>query len=162
MAQMNAEELRARVVYEPLTGEFRRLTPSMGRAAGGCVGYTDPRGYLLLRVKGLRFYAHRLAWLYEKGEWPQHDIDHINGDKSDNRIANLRDVEPRVNLENQRRSRGKTSRFLGVSWNSEKRRWKAAIQVRGRVKNLGHFDDEKMAYQAYVQAKRVFHEGCTL
>lgn len=106
--------------------------------------------------------AHRLAWLYVYGEWPNGDIDHIDGDRLNNRIANLRDVSRRVNLENQRRPKAcNKSGFLGVKTFRDQR-FQARIQVRGVQLHLGTFDTPHEAHAAYVAAKRNLHQGCTL
>lgn len=106
--------------------------------------------------------AHRLAWLYVYGEWPQHGLDHINGVRLDNRISNLRDVPQTINLENQRKAKGLTkSGFLGVE-RTRGGKWAARIVANGKRYGLGVFATPEAAHSAYVTAKRKLHEGCTI
>jgi len=120
-------------------------------------------GYISISINRNRYLAHRLAWLYENGDWPKQDIDHINGNRSDNRIENLRDVSHQVNCQNKR-SIGKqnTSGFLGVNWRKDRQKWRAVISTRRKQKFLGFFDTAQEAHQAYLIAKRKLHEGSTL
>ena len=106
--------------------------------------------------------AHRLAWLYVHGAWPTGQIDHINGDRGDNRISNLRDVTPALNTQNQRRAArsNKSSGLLGVTAN--RGRWLAQISIGGKSRNLGRYATPEEAHAVYVAAKRVLHAGCTL
>jgi hypothetical protein len=134
-----------------------------GTKAGDVAGYLAQDGYLIISIRQRGYQAHRLAWLYMHGEWPQKYIDHINCDKLDNRIANLRDVTARVNSENRKRApcNNKYTGLMGVSYGS-KNSWKATIVVRGKARHLGNFPSPEMAHEAYVAAKREHHEGCTL
>lgn len=161
-ASLSAEGVREIFQYDPETGRLTWAVDRCGRRvkAGDIAGHLRKgRWELLLCGKSLR--AHRVIWLYMTGEWPKHDIDHINGDASDNRWANLRDVETRVNVENQRRPTAANSTgYLGVV--PEGPRFRAQIKVRGRTYRLGTFDRAEDAHAAYVEAKRRMHEGCTL
>lgn len=146
--------------YSPETGELRWLSTGKGRkrAEAGCLRRD---GYRLIRINKRLYLAHRLAWLVTYGVWPSEDIDHINGVRSDNRIANLRDVPRRVNLENQRSPRSDNkSGALGVTkWGG---RFLARIQVRGSSVHLGSFGTVEDASAAYLSAKKRLHEGCAL
>lgn len=128
----------------------------------GCV--RPDNGYITIGIDGRHYFAHRLAWFYEHGRWPEHHIDHINGVKADNRIANLRDVAAGVNLQNRRTpsSANKSSRLLGVSFCRRTGRWRSCIRVDGRQKSLGYFDTEDAAHARYVEVKRQLHPGCTI
>ena len=98
---LTAERLRELLNYDPDTGEFRRCTSRGGAAAGtlaGCPG--GPGSYRIIRVDRVIFLAHRLAWLHSYGVWPTKDIDHIDGDKTNNRIANLREATRAQNVMN--------------------------------------------------------------
>jgi len=93
--------------------------------------------------------------------WPEHDIDHINGVRADNRISNLRDVVRAVNLQNRRSShRRSLSGLLGVKKNHNG--WSAGITKQGVLLHLGTFKTPEQAHSAYIAAKRQFHEGNTL
>lgn len=131
------------------------------KASGKVAGCRRRDGYLAVRIDRRLYLAHRLVWLYARGEWPAEHIDHINGDRSDNRIENLRDVSPHVNSQNRRTVRKETqSTYLGV-WKNHKG-WQAVLTVAGARRCLGTFKTPEEAHAAYVAAKRVHHEGCTL
>ena len=122
------------------------------------------RGYVDVCLFGKRYGAHRLAWLHALGEWPAGEIDHINGNRADNRLANLRDVSHAVNTQNIRapHRRNTSSGLLGVRRGKESLRFEACIRVNRRHVCIGRFDTAEQAHQAYLAAKREFHEGCTL
>lgn len=140
-----------------------RKKPSIGVNAGDSAGCVTKHGYISIRVKGVSYQAHRLAWLHHYGEWPEHEIDHINGNKADNRIANLRDVSRKENCENQLRpQRHNNSGFLGVSWAKNEKKWKAQINHHGKKMAIGYFDSPEKAHDAYLSVKREIHAGCTI
>lgn len=118
-----------------------------------------------MKVDGKVYLQHRLAWLYVTGEWPEHSIDHIDGNPGNNRFANLRDVPQNVNAQNRRKAQAskKYSTLLGAQWCKQVSKWKTSVRVNGRMKHIGFFASAEDAAQAYVQAKRVYHlEGNTL
>ena len=98
------------------------------------------------------------------GEWPRFDVDHLNGIRSDNRIENLRDVSPATNAQNERRARitNGSSGLLGVSRSSNGRRWVAGIVLNGQRQHIGTYDTPEEAQTAYLSAKRIMHDGCTI
>lgn len=104
---------------------------------------------------------HRLIWVYAYGQEPEGVIDHINGVKTDNRLANLRDVPQRVNMQNQTRAHRQSSTgVLGVF--PAGRRFISKISVDGLQRELGRFDTTAEAHAAYIAAKRQLHQGNTL
>lgn len=162
---LTAERLRELLSYDSETGVFLRVARTSNRIkAGDKAGTRRPDGYLKVSVDGHQFLAHRLAWFYVHGFWPQHQIDHINGDRSDNRIANLRDVPPTLNQQNQRRahSRNASSGLLGASWDRRKAKWVAQMSCGKASKHIGYFNTKDEAAAAYLTAKRRLHEGCTI
>lgn len=156
-----AEYVRSVLDYDPITGVFKWKV-SRGRAiAGRATGSKNSRGYLVIVIDSVNYKAHRLAWLYQTGEWPSRQIDHIDGNVANNRFANLRDTTTRVNQQNQRKPRSDNSTgYLGVS--RSKGRFVAQISVAGKYHSLGYFDTAEEASTAYLDCKRLFHEGCTL
>ena len=156
------EVLRQLVKYDPMTGHFEWLPRS------GDVAWTNrfahrpaftcktPRGYLTGTINYVGVLAHRAAWAYVKGEWPQLGIDHINRQPWDNRISNLRLATPSENQRN-RRVKAATSSYRGVSWNSVHRHWRAQIKVHGRITVLGNFRNEEEAARAYDAAAPRLH-----
>lgn len=163
MAELTAHRLRELLDYDPATGEFTRRVSLRRWKAGTVSGTRHREGYWQVRVDGRLYKAHRLAWLHVTGEWPQNEIDHRDGDNSNNRFANLRDVTSEVNKQNQRRGHvGSTSPLLGVSWARREQKWLASITVRRKFRSLGYFDTEAQAHTVYLQAKRDMHVGCTI
>lgn len=161
-ADLTAERLRELLHYDQNTGVFTRLLKTSPTSnVGDIAGYRAKDGYHAIWLCGRTYYAHRLAWLHVHGVWPAADIDHINGKRSDNRFTNLRDVPRSINCQNQRSPhRRSASGVLGVSRNNK--RWMATIEVAGVVMYLGTYDTIESAHAAYVSAKRVLHDGCTL
>lgn len=159
------DELRRDLCYSPETGEFVRLATHRqnGYGVGRVVGVRDDQGYLRVWLQGRTYKAHRLAWLHMTGDWPDGSIDHINGDKQDNRWCNLRVVDHKTNLENQRRARSdNTAGLLGATWHKATGRWRARIITQGRQKHLGLFETVQEAHDCYLNAKRAMHAGCTI
>jgi HNH endonuclease len=153
---ITAEQARAVLAYDAETGKFFR--PS-----GAQAGSLMKAGYVEISVCGARFYGHRLAWLMHHGVHPSGHIDHINGNKADNRIANLRDGPRCINMQNLKRARADSkSGLLGVSWSKAAGKWTARIKIGGKYVHLGLFLDERAAYEAYIDAKRAHQPGCTI
>lgn len=162
---LTAARLREVLKYDPVTGLFVNLvTRSNSSKAGQVIGALDnSTGYLKLGLDGKTYNLHRLAWLHVHGEWPEGQIDHINGIRSDNRFCNLRDVPQRMNLQNRRSATsGSKSGLLGVYWHGHSRLWHAVIGASGKTHSLGYFKDKHEAHAAYLAAKRRLHEGCTI
>lgn len=132
--------------YDPETGKFYR--------EAGC---QSSSGYRQIWFQDRQQMEHRVAWFLHYGEWPKGYVDHINGDKSDNRISNLREATASENLCNRGRQRNNTSGHKGVSWHRQNRKWKATISVSGRNRYLGSFDTKEEAAQAYNRAALHFH-----
>jgi hypothetical protein len=161
-ADLTAQRLREVLSYNPDTGEFRWLSSGKGRKSSLEAGAVAPdSGYVFICIDWQRHRAHRLAWLYVYGEWPKDQIDHINGVRADNRIANLRDVTNDINGQNRRAALSNNrSGYLGVSWKKSASRWIATISDGGKHKHLGSFATAEEAHTAYLAAKRVIHPGC--
>jgi hypothetical protein len=147
---LTAERLRELLDYDPATGEFRNRVQRGGRGrAGDVAGCVNDRGYQRIGVDGQRHRAHRLAWLYDQGTWPAGMLDHIDGDRVNNRIGNLRIATRAQNAANRRPRAGGTSQFKGVSWDKDRGEWRARIKVDGRWRHLGRFTNPEDAARAY-------------
>ena len=148
---LTAEELREQLDYDPETGVFTwRVAKSNRVKVGGIAGSYDRDGYIRIQVRGRLCGAHRLAWLYVHGAWPLEQIDHINGVRDDNRIANLRDATNTDNCRNAKKRRDTRCALKGVYM--EGKRFCASICVRGKNIRLGLYDTEEEAHAAYVAA----------
>ncbi len=145
--------------YDPDTGAFHWKKGQRGGLVAG--RFCASRGGVAITLAQRHHQAHRLAWLYVHGDWPNGVIDHINGDPTDNRLANLRDVSIAANSQNQRKAMNtSTTGVLGVE--PRDGRFGARVQVGNERHYLGRFDTAEEAHAAYVQAKRRLHEGNTL
>ena len=145
-------------------------TPAGVPVKGMAAGYRNSRGYIQVKADTHLLYAHRLAWLHFYGEWPADQIDHINGIRDDNRIVNLRDVSQQVNAQNQRKARRPA---VPSSFNTGllgtylcRKRWVFVAQIQNPITRrqirLGCFATADDAHQAYLEAKRRLHEGCSI
>ena len=161
LCSLSAEELRNLVNYDPSTGIFtsrvRRGKITIGARLGTWRTWRG-HGVFVFAIGGEEYRAHRLAWLYVNGEWPTEDIDHIDGDPSNNRISNLRQATDSQNLANARKPVTNTSGRKGVSWHSKGQKWQAHIRIEGKSKYLGLFDDLDAAHAAYASAATL-HRG---
>lgn len=156
MNQITAQDVREKYDYNPDTGVF---VFRAGKKAGMVCGAVHPDGYLLIAVKNKCQRAHRMAWLYVHGEYPAGEIDHINGVRDDNRIANLRVTDRRGNMQNLHGPK-KNSRCssVGVSYRPKTGQYVARIQTVGGRLYLGCFRNELDASNAYQAAKKIYHQ----
>lgn len=157
-------DVSERLEYDPASGRFTwkpnpaRSVQWNARFAGKPTGSIDRvTGYARIRFDDRLFYAHRLAWLIVTGEWPVDDIDHRNGDRADNRFANLRSASRGENGQNAAVKSNSTSGLKGVSADARSGKWAAEISVHGRKKYLGLHSTANDAYSAYLRAKADLH-----
>jgi hypothetical protein len=164
--ELTQARLRELLHYDPTTGVFtwlpRPTSTRHGRTwntryVGTRAGTVDSHGHVQIKVNGRLHLAHRLAWLYAHGEWPVAGLDHINGVRDDNRLANLRPATESQNAANRRTPITNTSGFKGVSWHKDRRRWQATIMVASKQSYLGLFDTPEAAHAAYAAAAREHH-----
>lgn len=141
--------------YEPETGFFRwKVKRRHGISVGHIAGSENSSGYIQITIDGRLYVAHRIAWVWVHGSEPPDEIDHINGVRDDNRIANLRAATHRQNSQNRSRRRDNESGFKGVHLHRKSGRWRALIYSNGRNIHLGLFATREKAYAAYVAAAR--------
>lgn len=118
-------------------------------------------GYRYASVNGVGYLAHRIAWLIFYGTWPENEVDHINGNKKDNRILNLRTCESYQNGRNVKKRCNNTSGFKGVHWMQTKGRrggWGARICTENGRIFLGLFQTPEEAHKAYCGAAKKHHK----
>lgn len=164
-AELTLDRLRDVLAYDESTGVFTWKKVSAGtRIESGFAGAKAIGGrYTSITVDQRHYLSHRLAWFYFYGKWPDGEIDHIDGCGTNNRIENLRDVSHSVNMQNVRKktARNKSGSLMGVSV-SLAGGITSAITVNGKSYHLGTFETEMAAHDAYLDAKRSMHEGCTI
>lgn len=149
---LTQDRLKQLLEYDAGTGAFRwKITK--GRAkAGGFAGATDAYGYRVIRVDGVLYKAHRLAWLYAHGAWPEGLLDHVNRMPGDNRLCNLREATQSENMHNAKRNT--KSGVPGVRWREERSRWVAQIRVGYRQHVIGSFACKDEAIRARRAAEK--------
>lgn len=151
---MTATYLRSVLSYSPRTGIFV-WKKDKGKMKRGDVAGCNCRGYFLIRINNQQYRAHQLAWFYMTGRWPKNEIDHIKSKK--NRFSNLREATHRENMCNSKLRKDNTSGVKGVHWAKRDKRWFARINVMGKTKFLGYFENLKDAARAYAVASTKYH-----
>ena len=158
---LTQNELKEILSYNQDTGDFRWLIrPANCVHIGDIISSFDTAGYLRVGYKGIRYSCHRLAWLYVYGVWPK-EIDHINHNRKDNRILNLRNISHRDNMMNASKRKDNKSGVTGVCWDKANNKWQAYIIVNGKNINLGRFVSKSDAVKTRKNAsiKYSFHEN---
>lgn len=155
-SELTVQQLKSVLTYNPSSGYFvwtQNASPGLvGKIAGNLLN-----GYRVIEIHGGSYAAHRLAWLYVYSEWPG-AIDHINGDRDDNRIANLRKATASQNAANMNKPERNTSGLKGVQ-SLPNGKFAASITCQGKHHSLGRYDTKEEASAAYlVAAKRLFGE----
>jgi len=165
--ELTAEIARELLHYEPETGKLywkergpeyfedaRAMNWWNSRYANkAALAYKPSDGYMTGRVFGRFFRAHRVIWLIVYGGFPNKEIDHINGDRSDNRLVNLREVNRSENARNLGKSSVNTSGVIGVNWHKNRKMWGSYITIEGKQHSLGYFDFLEEAVKARKQAE---------
>ena len=153
------EQITEFLNYNMNSGVITWIKPSSTKTACGDVaGCMDGKGYLAIKIFNRIYRAHRLAWFLHFGEFPDGDIDHINGIRTDNRISNLRKATRSENLQNLKTPSTNKSGFIGVSFCKTRNKWRASIRpCVGQQKSLGYFLTKEDASKAYLEAKQKYH-----
>jgi hypothetical protein len=159
MANPEIDYLRKALRFDPSTGQFIHLQTGSGHKTGKIAGTRMRQPgkwttYVQIQLKGKAYKAHRLAWLFSTGEWPTGCLDHIDGDGTNNRIANLRLATNSLNMANRRKNVNSKSPYKGVRFVSKMktRPWCARIQKDKRRVEVGYFSTAEEAFAAYQQA----------
>lgn len=150
------ELVRETVDYDPETGVFTLRSSPKEHCIGNVLGALDHKGYVRFSIKKTAVMAHRVAWVYCYGYWPREQIDHINGDRSDNRIANLRECTNAENRQNLKREGYGVSGHVGVH-KGYGGKWVASIGLSGKRMYLGIYEQLGDAISAYEAAKAETH-----
>jgi hypothetical protein len=165
--ELTLQRLKELLRYDPQNGLFYwNVSVSNKCKKGNVAGSASSHGYVQITVDGKNHRGHRLAWFYMMGEWPKDQLDHKNGNRSDNKWANLREASNKFNMENlHKANRNNGCGLLGVHYltsGKRSRRWMAEIMVSGKHKFLGYHETAEKAHEAYLSAKRELHAGCTI
>jgi hypothetical protein len=159
--EVDIDDLKNLLTYNEATGVFiwRNLTGKSSRGyVGKVAGGVNEHGYVRIKVRNIKYMAHRLAWAFTYGKFPDKELDHINGNRSDNRVANLREVDRSENLQNLRKARCDNAlNVLGVYKRGDK--FLSQLQVNGCKIHSGRHDTLEDARTAYASAKLKYHIG---
>ncbi len=166
-SDLTQEYLKELLHYNQKTGRFTWAKDRTGVSKGAIAGSFNHYGYRQIVIYGTNYLAHRLAWLYENGEWPSDQIDHINEDKADNKITNLRIANNSQNNRNRGPNKTNKSGYKGVSWSKWHNKWRARINIDEKdykdlglktpYKSLGFFKSKEDAIEVYKQAAKKYH-----
>ncbi len=149
--------LKELLKYDPETGEFTNLKSGKGRKpVGAVVGSLSPTGYWTSMVDGKNYQHHRLAWLYVHGAFPPADLDHRDGVRTNNRLANLRPATRSENCQNAGLKSNNRAGKTGI-WKVGSR-WRARICVESVQHHIGYYATQELAEEAYLNAKREHHK----
>jgi hypothetical protein len=146
--------------YNPDSGEIRwkknHIPALVGKVAGSKRPYKDGSFYHVINFQSKFILAHRVAWFLHYGYWPQEFIDHINGNKLDNRICNLRVVSKIQNAHNVGIRKHNTSGYTGVYFRKDRNSWRAKIGIDGKRISLGYYKTAEEAGRAYEEATKKY------
>jgi len=161
---LTQERLKELVHYDPMAGTFTRIKLLKGSRAklGEIKGYSKKEGHLKTCLDGKEYYLARLAHLYMTGSFGE-IIDHIDGQPSNNKWANLRNTTKRGNVQNQVKAHHQNkSGLIGAHFRKDKNKYESSITTNGVKKRLGYFNKAEEAHNAYVEAKRLHHPTCSI
>jgi hypothetical protein len=143
MNNIDFTELKRKFSYDPSTGILTNLKTALPS------GTKNKAGYLTVHFMRKNLYAHRVAWALTYGKFPEKMLDHINGNKTDNRLGNLRLADCVIN--------GHNRKALGITKPKQTKKWAASIMVNYKRKHIGYFDTPELAHKAYLEAKKIHH-----
>lgn len=149
--------VRKLIDHDPANGFLYWSDLSSPRKRGNRIGSGCTNGYISVAIGGKRIHAHRICFFLFYGYWPSGVIDHVNHNTLDNSIRNLRHCSILENIHNSRKAAGTSSKYKGVNFRSDTKKWEARIRVGGKRILLGHFKSEDDAGEAYRSASRIHH-----
>lgn len=159
---LTQKRLKSLLTYDPDTGDFRWRVKRPRCAIGATAGTATYHGYSAIKIDGVTHRAHRLVWLYEFGRWPAGELDHINRNRSDNRVANLRETSRFLNCQNRQKPATAHSSHIGVSKGFAGKGWRAYIDKHGCRITLGTYPTEHAAVEARKTAERQLYADADL
>jgi len=154
---ISQSELQKLFKYNKETGDFiRKVKTAIATSVGEKAGYKNKQGYVQMRIQGKTYQAHALAWLYMFGEIPTL-IDHIDGNRSNNAITNLRIADRSINGFNREKKSESSSVFKGVLWSKRLQKWFVQIKVDGKQKYCGSYSSIEEAIRVAKEMRRQYH-----
>lgn len=158
MKKPSYEDVAKILDYNPKTGKFfRRINTSPNGRIGEVNGYITKQKYRKTSVCGIQLYDHQLAWLLFYLKWPEKQIDHINGNRQDNRILNLREVTVSQNALNRSYQANSKTKHKCVHWKSDKKKYRVKIGIGGKYHHIGYFKSLDEAIKARDKAIKKLH-----
>ncbi len=157
---IHIDELNELFFYNHESGHltWKKLVKHSKHSVGDRAGCSGKSGYRRVSVRKRLYREHRVIWAIVTGRWPTAMIDHIDGDKSNNRFENLRECSQKENCQN--RIPPKNNRLVGVSFRRDVNKWQARIYVGGVNKSLGYFNSREEAHAAYAEARNKHFSFC--
>lgn len=149
---LDHDELTNALSYDPETGIFVWLRPGKGVSVGSVAGYYRPGSYVTIKLNQVSYAAHRLAWFYVFRQWPVAMLDHIDRDKQNNRISNLREATCKQNIENAKTPSTNRTGYKGVFFIPNRypnKPYVAKICHHGKCIHIGNYRTAEEAYAAY-------------
>jgi hypothetical protein len=158
---VSVSDVRSLFSYDAETGNLFWSVRRVGTPVNRPAGCKQPSGYVRLKISDKYFYAHRVAWAIHYGSWPLEQLDHINHDGLDNRIANLRPASQAENLKNKSRYKNNASGVTGVSFHAGKAKWVVNINIGGKQVEIGRFanKDDAIAARRDAEKSHGYHEN---
>jgi hypothetical protein len=153
--------LLSQLWYDDSNGEFRWIVPKRGIKPWSVAGYINDQGYKIICLDKTKYRVHRLVWLCETGHAPKGEIDHINGDRTDNRFSNLRDVTRAENKRNVGKPVNNTTGYQNIMWYEPLKKWHVQISKNSKKNHIGYFLTLNEAIEARNRALSMlgFHEN---
>ena len=161
MINLTQTRLKELLKYSQETGEFTWVDTRNHNVKIGDVAGQHSQDYVRIKIDRKTYLAHRLAWLYAYGEWPQGEIDHINHVRSDNRLSNLRDVSRKINSQNRVIPSDNKSGVMGVTWSKADKKWQSTIGARKTYKYLGIYVEwwDAVCARKSAEHERKYHSN---
>lgn len=153
---MNISDLQSLFSYDPQAGDLCWQAKGRGRIKKKAAGTLLSTGYLGVMCHGKRYFVHRICWALHTGKWPDRQIDHINGVKTDNRICNLRLATNAQNGKNTGLSINNTSGVCGVTYDKRNQKWRSLIKVDGKQIHLGRWSSFDDAVRSRKEAEQKY------